>query len=105
MQLFGSFRLSISGPNGCGKSTVLAVIAGLLEPASGECRVDVAHAHLDQHLSCLDRSDCALDHLRQRVPSLTEQMTRTRLVHMGLDSEKVSLPCRQVALDASGLAR
>ncbi len=32
--------MSVVGPTGCGKSTLLNVAAGLLEPSSGEVRVD-----------------------------------------------------------------
>ena len=32
-------RLAFVGPNGCGKSTILKMIAGLVEPDSGQIEV------------------------------------------------------------------
>jgi ABC-type nitrate/sulfonate/bicarbonate transport system, ATPase component len=36
----GSGVVALIGPNGCGKSTILRVIAGLLDPARGSARLD-----------------------------------------------------------------
>jgi energy-coupling factor transporter ATP-binding protein EcfA2 len=55
-------RLGITGPNGCGKSLLLAMAAGLLAPAEGRC-------HLDGHPLC-SRGAPDLDH---RVALLAPQ--------------------------------
>lgn len=97
IDLFGARRLAISGPNGCGKSSLLAMLAGRLAAVAGECRVEVPLAYLDQQLSCLPGDETALDHLRRCSPGLPEALARTRLVHLGLDAQRAVLPCRQLS--------
>src|SRR5882672_11248853 len=40
LRVAGAEFLTVVGPSGCGKSTLLRVAAGLLEPDSGEVRLD-----------------------------------------------------------------
>lgn len=97
IELFGPRRLAITGPNGCGKSTVLAMLAGRRAAAAGECRVEVPLAYLDQRLSCLHAAHSALDHLRHCNPGLPEAVARARLRHLGLDTQRALLPCARLS--------
>jgi ATPase subunit of ABC transporter with duplicated ATPase domains len=58
----GPMRVALRGPNGCGKSTLLKVILGECPPVSGDCRVSVKTAYLDQNLSQLDLSKSVMTH-------------------------------------------
>ncbi len=88
----GPMRVALRGPNGCGKSTLLNVILGDVTPLSGDCRVPVATAYLDQHLSRLDLSLSVLAHLSLEDTPLEEGQLRTRLAQLQLSADKVTLP-------------
>lgn len=85
-------RVALRGPNGCGKSTLLKVMMGDETPVSGDCRVSVTTAYLDQHLSRLDLSLSVLAHLNADDTPLEESVLRTRLAQLQLDANKVALP-------------
>ncbi|MCG2585628.1 ATP-binding cassette domain-containing protein [Massilia sp. TS11] len=62
-QLCGPQRVHVRGPNGCGKSSLLHLIAGRLAPAGGQLRTPCGAALLDQRLDLLARSASALEQL------------------------------------------
>ncbi len=79
------------GPNGCGKTTLLKTLLGLEQAASGDVRLSVSAAYLDQHLTQLDLSLSVMAHLSRRYP-LDEGLLRTRLAQLQLGADKVTLP-------------
>ncbi|MFJ1298536.1 ABC-F family ATP-binding cassette domain-containing protein [Pseudomonadota bacterium AL_CKDN230030165-1A_HGKHYDSX7] len=92
LALQGHQRLGIVGPNGCGKSTLLRVIAGLVEPLAGTCKTVPGTVYLDQRLDALDPERTALAQLQAANPTASESDLRTRLAHLDLDAQKISVP-------------
>src|SRR6202011_4331971 len=58
-------RIGIIGPNGCGKSTLIKLLVGELEPTSGEIRrgTNLASAYFDQQREQLDLAASIMDNV------------------------------------------
>ncbi|WP_263852205.1 ATP-binding cassette domain-containing protein [Pseudomonas protegens] len=76
---------------------MLKLLAGQLQPLSGECRVAVASAYLDQHLAQLDPAHSLLEQLGNAATPLEESALRTRLARLQLDARRVLQPCAQLS--------
>lgn len=90
-------RVALLGPNGCGKSTVLKVLAGQVQTLAGQADVRVTTAYLDQHLALLNLECTVLEQLQALNRELTESELRTRLAQLGLGAEQVNRPCAQLS--------
>ena len=77
--LAGPERVAITGPNGTGKTTLLALIAGKLVPRSGSVRVNTDFAMLDQEVSLLDPSLSIRDNFLRLTPEADENACRAAL--------------------------
>jgi ATPase subunit of ABC transporter with duplicated ATPase domains len=77
--VIGPDRVAITGPNGTGKSTLLALLAGKLPPFAGRAAVHVGAVLLDQEVSLLDPSLSIRDNFRARNPDATENEGRAAL--------------------------
>ena len=79
-ELRGPERIAIAGANGSGKTTLLRLIAGDLEPTTGDIRrLTDRVAVLDQHVGLLDSAGSILDNLRRLNPDLTDNEAHAAL--------------------------
>ena len=75
----GPERIAITGPNGCGKSTLIALITGALAPLSGTVDLSVPFALMDQSLGLLDPSLTLRENFRALNPDADETACRAAL--------------------------
>ncbi len=79
LNLTGPERLAITGSNGSGKTALLALITGKLQPWTGTVRVTDSFAMLDQSVSLLDPSLSIRDNFRRMHPQADENVCRAAL--------------------------
>jgi len=74
-------RVFISGPNGCGKSTLIKLLLGQLTPIEGEIELgyNVTIGYYDQENQNLDENSTVLDELWNAYPGLTQTEIRNTL--------------------------
>jgi ATPase subunit of ABC transporter with duplicated ATPase domains len=86
-------RLALTGPNGTGKSSLLAALAGTLAPAAGTRRVAAGAvvAELGQGRGGLDGERSVVAAVRART-GLGEAEARTALAAFGLEADTVRRP-------------
>ncbi|MFS2053822.1 ATP-binding cassette domain-containing protein, partial [Variovorax sp. CT11-76] len=96
--LHGPVRIGIGGPNGCGKTSLLRMLAGQQAPIAGRCEAPLRSAWLDQDGGAampLDRS--LLRQLDALYSPLPEGELRTRLALLGLGAAEVLRPLAQLS--------
>ena len=84
-------RLLIIGHNGCGKSTLMKVLAGRLSPDSGSCDYgyNLTVGYYDQENQNLNPSNTVLDELWNLSPTMTQQKVRSALALFNFTGEDV----------------
>jgi ATPase subunit of ABC transporter with duplicated ATPase domains len=95
--LGGPVRLAITGPNGCGKTTLLHMLTGEVPALAGSAKALVPFAWLDQHASTLRADQSVLDALRALDTPLTEGILRSHLALLGLGATQVATPVARLS--------
>ena len=74
-------RLGITGPNGTGKTTLVKMALGQMEPSAGSIRMgpSLRIGYLDQHGDVLDPARTVLDEVWSINPELVPEQVRHRL--------------------------
>ncbi|MBN7795401.1 ATP-binding cassette domain-containing protein [Parahaliea mediterranea] len=87
LSVVGPERVAITGPNGCGKSTALSLIAGRLRPWAGEVRVFTPFALLDQRVDLLEPAATVLANFRRLNPEADDNAGRAALARFRFRGE------------------
>ena len=77
--IVGPERVAIVGPNGSGKTTVLALVTGALSPWKGSAGAFTDFAMLDQRVSILDPAQSIRDNFLRLNPAADENACRAAL--------------------------
>ena len=84
LSIRGPARISLTGPNGSGKTSLIRLILGLDEPASGLVEADRGRiALLDQHLTLLAVQETLVDAMRRTNPSMSSNDAHAALARFG----------------------
>ncbi|WP_226575691.1 ABC-F family ATP-binding cassette domain-containing protein [Acuticoccus sediminis] len=87
LAVVGPERVAITGANGCGKTTLLSLIAGHIAPWSGRVEVIAGAAMLDQRVGVLDPAMSVRDNFARLHPDAGENACRAALARFGFRAE------------------
>lgn len=80
LHLQGPERVALVGPNGCGKTTVLKLVLGQLQPQAGRVETHgIRVASLAQQDDALDPAATVLENFQRASPGMDESLRRLRL--------------------------
>jgi len=88
-------RIALLGANGNGKSTLAKLIAGRLEPLSGEIRRSpkLRVGYFAQHQTDeLVMEETPVDHMARALPRALPPQVRSQLARFGLDADRADTP-------------
>ncbi|GAA4617647.1 ABC-F family ATP-binding cassette domain-containing protein [Actinoallomurus liliacearum] len=89
----GPERIALTGPNGGGKSTLLRLVNGELDPDGGETRrADGRVAYLSQRLDLLDPDRTVAQNLAAYAPGMPESQRMNLLARFLFRGSRVHLP-------------
>jgi|GEM_PF-680768 len=105
LAIHGADRIAIVGPNGEGKSTLVKVLAGLIEPAQGSRTVAEATTigYIAQQPE-FDQPDESLVDNVSRMAGVDETKAATELARFGIAREGQLVPAKQVSPGQRGKA-
>jgi ATP-binding cassette subfamily F protein 3 len=89
-------RIALLGANGNGKSTLAKLIAGRLDPLSGQVRRSgkLKVGYFAQHQADeLMLDETPVDHMARAMPRATPPVLRAQLARFGLDADRAETRC------------
>jgi ATP-binding cassette subfamily F protein 3 len=94
LEVWRGQRLGITGPNGTGKTTLLRIVLGQVEPDAGTARLlpNLVTGYYDQEHSGLDRSVTVIDEVRSVQPEMSEGQCRSFLGRFLFSGDEVFKP-------------
>jgi ATP-binding cassette subfamily F protein 3 len=93
-------RIALLGANGNGKSTLAKLIAGRLEPISGEMRRSgkLRVGYFAQHQEAeLAADETSVAHMTRALPRATPPQLRAQLARFGLDADRADTPTKNLS--------
>ena len=93
-------RIALLGANGNGKSTFAKLLAGRLEPLSGEIRrgPKLRVGYFAQHQTDeLVMRENPIDHMARALPRATPSQVRSQLARFGLDADRAETPIEKLS--------
>jgi len=93
-------RIALLGANGNGKSTFAKLLAGRLEPMSGQLRRPgkLRVGYFAQHQEAeLTPSETPLDHIGRALPQAPPTVLRSQLARFGLDADRAKTPAAKLS--------
>lgn len=84
LTITGPERILLAGPNGCGKTTLIRLITGQIEPVGGAVALlPVPFALLDQHAGMLDPDQSLRDNFLRMNPGAEPHLAHATLARFG----------------------
>ena len=93
-------RIGLLGANGNGKSTLVKLVSGRLQPLEGALRRDsrIDIAYFAQHqMDELDADETAVTLVRQKLPEASEAKVRARAAQLGFGATKADTPIERLS--------
>ena len=87
LDITGPERVQISGANGAGKSSLLALASGRLAPSSGTVSRNVHVALLDQHVGFLEPGQSVRENCQRLNPELSDNAVRSALARFAFRND------------------
>src|SRR5690606_4751480 len=79
LRIAGPERVAVTGPNGAGKTTLLRLATGEVQPSSGQVRLAVRAALLDQQTAMLGEGETLVEAFRRLNPRSSDNAARAAL--------------------------
>lgn len=97
LEIRGNERIHVQGPNGAGKTTLLSIVAGRLQPDSGQVDIgtNVSVGYFSQDVDGLDHHQSGLVNLQHTGAHMTDIFREAR--SLGLTKDDLTKPVEELS--------